>query len=319
MGKRIENYKITTGYKLKFRANYIIQVEEKEWINGNWDRIRTKQHENLSNNSTNGQLSKKSTQKLKSSINWLVTASQHKNLKSLKTQQQYKFKINFITLTIPPQEQEQVEEKKFKTIINTFLTYHRKYSKLNNYVWKIEKHKDNRLHIHILTDTFIHHNSIRNSWNIILLRNGLLEYHNKKFNNYNPNSTDIHSIRKVKKVAAYMVKYMAKNNQKDMLYNGRVWSCSSKISSVMQNCLIVSPDKIGEVMRPLFNKKIEYKSIMSEPNQFNNSFHVADLYMLKPSDWNLIKGSIVYELFKELITSLRSGKQISMDFNFNLN
>lgn len=319
MGKYVENYKVTTAYKLKFRANHIIQTEVKEWVNGNWDRVRTKQHENLKENSTKGLLSKKSTQKLKGSINWLVIAAQRKNLKSLKTKFTHQFKINFITLTIPPQENDLIDEKKFKTILNTWLTYHRKFNKLNNYVWKIEKHKDNRLHIHILSDTFIHHRSIRNSWNTILKRNGLLEFHNKKFNNYDPNSTDIHSIQKVKKVAAYMVKYMTKNGELDNLYNGRVWSCSSKISNVMQNQLVVEPDKIGEVMRPLLNKKIEFVEITTDKNKFGNSYHVADLYLMKPKDWNIVKGSIVYEVFKELILSLRSSKQLQMDYNFVLN
>lgn len=319
MGKYIENYKVTTAYKLKFRANHIVQTEVKEWVNGNWDKVRSKQHENLQNNSTKGQLSKQSTQKLKSSINWLVIAAQRKNLKSLKTKFIHQFKINFITLTIPPQEIEQVSEKKFKTILNTWLTYQRKYNKLNNYVWKIEKHKDNRLHIHILTDTFIHHRNVRQSWNLILKRNGLLDLHNRKFDNYDPNSTDIHSIQKVKKVAAYMVKYMTKNNEIDNLYNGRVWSCSSKISNVMQNQLIVAPDKIGSIMKPLFHKRIEFIEIQSEPNKFNNRYHVADLYLIKPSDWSILKGSVVFEVFKELILHLRSSKQLSIDFNFSLN
>jgi hypothetical protein len=319
MGKYIENYKVTTSYKIKIRANYIIQTEVKEWVNGNWDRIRTKQHENLKDNSTKGILSKKSIQKLKGSINWLVIAAQNKNLKSLKTTYIHQFKINFITLTIPPQENELITEKKFKIILNTWLTYQRKFNKLNNYVWKIEKHKDNRLHIHILTDTFIHHRNIRNSWNLILKRNGLLEYHNKKFNNYDPNSTDIHSIQKVKKVAAYMVKYMTKNGEVDNLYNGRVWSCSNKISQVMQNQIEVSPDKINEFIKPLMNKKIDYKEILTDPNQFGNSFHVADLYLISPSDWKYLKGSELYDIFKELIINLRSNKQTILDFNFSVN
>lgn len=319
MSKYKVNYKVTTAYKFKIRANHIIQTEVKEWVNGNWDKIRTKQHVNLQNNKTKGQLSKKSTQKLKSSINWLVIASQRKNLKSLKTSFIHQFKINFITLTIPPQENSIIDEKKFKTILNTWLTYHRKFNKLNNYVWKIEKHKDNRLHIHILADTFIHHRSVRNSWNTILKRNGLLEFHNKKFNNYDPNSTDIHSIQKVKKMAAYMVKYMTKNNEVDNLYNGRVWACSSKISNIMQNQIIVEPDKISQFVKPLLNKKIDWLEIKTEPNKFGNSFHVADMYLLKPSDWNILKGSQVYDIFKEMILSLRSSKQICIDFNLSLN
>lgn len=315
MSKYKENYKVTTAYKFKFRATAIIQTEVQEWAGENLDRVRTKQNENLKNNTTKGQLSEQGKRKLKQAINWLVVSSQKKKLKSLKTNFVHDFKINFVTLTIPPQENEQVNEKKFKTILNTWLTYHRKYNKLNNYVWKIEKHKDNRLHIHILTDTFIHHKSVRESWNLILKRNGLLEYHNKKFNNYDPNSTDIHSIKKVKKVAAYMIKYMTKNNKVDELYNGRVWSASSKISSVMQNNLIIEPDEYREVTKKLWQKGIEYKTIFTEPNKFNVQYPVCEMFFLHGLDWIKLKGSILYDFFKELILYLRSNKQLSIDFS----
>lgn len=311
----IENQKVTTAYKFKFRGTAIIQTEVKEWVHGNWDKVRSRQNENLKNNSTKGLLSEKAKQKLKGSINWLVVAAQKKTVKSLKTNNTFKFKINFITLTIPPQETGLVDEKKFKTILNTWLTYQRKMNKLNNYVWKIEKHKDNRLHIHILSDTFIHQRNIRNSWNLILQRNGLLEYHNKKFNNYNPNSTDVHSIKQVKKVAAYVVKYMSKNGESDNLYNGRVWSCSSKISAVMQNCLEVAPDKINQIVKPLMDRRIEAKQIFTQPNMFGNCYEVAQMYFMKPRDWLILKGSVVYDFFKELVLFLRSSKQLQIDFS----
>jgi hypothetical protein len=316
--KSDENYKVTTGYKFKFRGTAIIQTEVKEWVNGNWDKVRTRQNENLRDNKTRGLLSEKAKQKLKGSINWLVVAAQKKTVKSMKSNNKYKFKINFITLTIPPQSDELVDEKKFKTILNTWLTYQRKMNKLNNYVWKVEKHKDNRLHIHILSDTFLHHRNVRNSWNTILQRNGLLESHYNKFKNYDPNSTDIHSIKQVKKVAAYVVKYMAKDGAEDKLYMGRVWSCSSKLSHVMQNSLEVCPDKINEVVKPLMDKRIEAKQIFTQPNIFGNCYEVAQMYFLKPSDWIILKGSKVYDVFKELILYLRSDKQIIIDFNLVL-
>ena len=301
----MENRKITTEYKLKFSANCIVQTECKEWLTENNDRVRTRQHLNLRNNSTRGQLSKKSKAKMKKAINWLVIASEKKKAFNLKVNKHFNFKINFITLTIPPQEKGLISEKEFKSVLNTWLTYHRTYSKLNNYVWKIEKHKDNRLHIHIVSDTFINWKKIRNSWNLILQRGGFLEYHFAKFGNYDPNSTDVHSTQKVKKLAAYMVKYMAKSNAADPLFNGRVWSCSLKLSKVINNELIIAPDRIGEILRPLFDKKIEHKLIETEPNAFGNKFAVADLYLLRVKDWLKLEGSFIFDHFRELIWFLR--------------
>jgi hypothetical protein len=301
----MQNKKIVVDYKLKFSANAIVQTERREWIGDNWDKPRKKQNANLKNNATRGLISQKSKSRLKKSINWLVMSAVKKKAFSLKTTNTFNFKVNFITLTIPPQENGLIEEKEFKSLINTWLTYHRTYSKLNNYVWKIEKHKDNRLHIHITTDTYIHYKKIKDSWNLILQRGGFLEYHFAKFGNYCPNSTDVHSIKKVKKLAAYLVKYMAKSNEEDPMYNGRVWSCSLKISKVVNNELIITPDCIGEVLRPLFNKEIEHKIIETEPNAMGRKFAVADLYLMRVKDWVRIKGTVIYDYFKELILFLR--------------
>jgi len=299
------NEKITTEYKIKISSNTIIQTEVREWKYENLDRYREKQNENLKDNRTRGLISKASKNKLKKAINWLIMASENKNAFSMKAKKEFKFKINFITLTIPPQKERLLNEKEVKSCLNTWLTYQRKYSNLNNYVWKIEKHKDKRLHIHITTDTFIHHKKIKDSWNLILQRAGFLEYHLEKYSNYSPNSTDVHSIKKVKKLAAYVAKYMAKSNEEDKLYNGRVWACSLKISKVLNNEIFISPDKIGRFIRPLFNDKIEHKSIETEPNKFGQKFVVAEMYIMKVKDWISLKGTELYEYFKEIILFLR--------------
>lgn len=301
----MQNRKIVVDYKLKISANCIVQTDRKEWIGENWDRPRKKQNLNLRNNSTRGQISKKSKAKMKKAINWLVMSSQKKKAFSMKVNKSFNFKVNFITLTIPPQNGELVQEKQFKSLINTWLTYHRKYSQLNNYVWKVEKHKDNRLHIHIITDTYIFHKKIKDSWNLILQRANLLEYHLAKYGNYSPNSTDVHSVKKIKNIAGYVVKYMAKNNAKDPLYNGRVWSCSLKLSKVINNELIISPDRIGQIIRPLFDRNIEHKIISTEPNTFGVKYPVADIYLMRVKDWLRIEGTFIFDCFKELIYFLR--------------
>ena len=86
----------------------------------------------------------------------------------------------------------------------------------------------------------------------------------------------------------------------------------------MQQVLEVSPDRINEVVKPLMNKKINYKEILTEPNVFGNSYLVAECYLLKLRDWSMLKGSHLYEIFKELIIFLRSSKQLKIDFDLKL-
>ena len=226
--------------------------------------------------------------------------------------------VNFITLTIPPQNNTYINEKQFKQLLNTWLTYHRKYSNLNNYVWKLETHKDGRLHIHITTDRFIHWKSINSTWNNILRRNGLLEEHYRKHKNYSPNSTDVHSVKKIKKIGAYISKYMSKNNKENPMFSGRVWGCSSKISKVLNNTTYISPDIIGKVMKPIIASKAKLIEVSTEPNIFGRTYKVADIYLMNVKDWVSIKGSVIYNIFKELILYLRHGdmsnKQVNLDF-----
>jgi hypothetical protein len=296
---------ITTEHRIGISANCIVTSKINEWSDGTTFTKSRKSLENLKDNKTKGQISKAAKTKMKRSINWLVISSTKKKLYSFKANQRVEFKVNFLTLTIPPQEQNQVSEKLFKQLLNTWLTYHRKYNRLNNYVWKCEKHKDGRLHCHIISDTFIHYRNVRESWNQILLRNGLLTFHFSKFGNYTPPSTDVKSVKKVKNLSAYMVKYMVKSNQKDELWSGRVWSCSLKISKVVQSHVYISPDKIGSILAPLLKSNAKSQTIYTEPNALGTKFEVAQIYFMKIIDWLNLKGSYLYDYFKELILYLR--------------
>lgn len=83
----------------------------------------------------------------------------------------------------------------------------------------------------------------------------------------------------------------------------------------MLNCLQVEPDKINQVVKPLMDKRIEAKQIFTKPNMFGNCYVVAQMYFMKPRDWILLKGSTVYDFFKELVLFLRNDKQLIIDFS----
>jgi len=293
------------SYRMSIRPRWVTMTVEKEPIDRVKSQAQLKNETNLVDNTTKGQISKKSKNKLITAVDWVIYSSVNKKVYSMKHRSSFKFKVNFITLTIPPQGDGEIKEKKLKALINTWLTYHRKYSQLNNYVWKVEFHKDGRLHVHVIADTFIHYQKIRNSWNQILQRNGLLENHYKKFQSYDPNSTDVHSVKKVKKLSAYISKYMTKQNKKDESYTGRVWACSEKVSKALATTLHISPDKIARETKKLYDKRIEWKEILSKPDWMGYSYHLADVFFLKIRDWIYLQGTEVYNEFKETIEYLR--------------
>ena len=110
---------------------------------------------------------------------------------------------------------------------------------------------------------------------------------------------------------------MAKDGTADKLYNGRVWSCSSKIAAVNGNSLEVSPDRIGVITNILAKAKIDYDYIKTEPNQFNQTFIVAEIHFLKIKDWIKLKGSLIYDFFRSLIESLRTENVNNSQLIFN--
>ncbi len=280
-------------YRLSIKPNYIVGTTIMTGSTSRRSQKMITNQDNLKNHATEGHLSDKSKKKLLSSINWLVHSAKPKTAYNRKFNSNFKFKLSFVTLTIPVQESGSVSEKKFKILLNTWLTYSRKYMKLANYVWKIEAHKDGRLHVHITADSFLHYAKVRNSWNTILQRNGLLEYHYKKFDNYNPNSTDIHSVREVRNIVAYVAKYMSKNTAINTLYKGRIWGCNQVLSKANECKLVISIDEFSKVGRCLDNPELEYKAIKTKPNYLGDTYHLADMWFIKMDDWkNNIKGKI---------------------------
>lgn len=283
-------------------------------ITPQWDRVigkrSQKQREaesNLKNNRRNPSLSTKSISNLRASINWLKVSAQYKKVWVKESNKSFWFKLNFITLTIPPQLFGCVSEKDFQKVLNVWLVYARKYFYLCNYVWKIEAHEDGRLHVHITTDTFINYRKLRTAWNRILQKNGLLELHYAKFGYYDPNSTDVHAVHKVDNVAAYICEYMVKKPNLPDGFKGRIWGCSYSLSAKM---------KCTAELEPVYNKRdysfmnspaIKYKPIESKPDSMGNVRKIADMYLLGESDWDKHMTGLIKDAYNDRRKRIRDG------------
>jgi len=153
------------------------------------------------------------------------------------------FKLTFITLTLSAPQHNTDEEIK-SSLLNNFLTTARRTWKMKDYIWKAEKQENGNIHFHILTNVYVKHLEIRKVWNSIqnkkgfnyvdlysskmqeFFKDGFKMFKNdkrtqiKQFETYttnkainwtNPNSTDIHSLYKVRNISNYMSKYLAKS------------------------------------------------------------------------------------------------------------
>ena len=224
------------------------------------------------NNNSGRNLSAKAQKRLKSKIQWLLTFSKKKRIYNDYTNRYFTFNINFITLTLPTPQMHQDTTLKSEAL-NQFITELRQSFEVHNYIWRAECQQNGNIHFHFCTDTYIPWFVIRRIWNRQLKKLGYIGRYRRKFSDmswqdyvkYNqkigvkdlstikkrfdygnktnwsdPNSTDIHSVNKIRNIGAYLAKYMAKGAQeksKDGRYNvqyrrisGRLWGCSASLS-----------------------------------------------------------------------------------------
>ena len=58
-----------------------------------------------------------------------------------------------------------------------------------------------------------------------------MESYKLKYGNTNPNSIDIHSVRNISNIEAYLVKYISKQDKNGYTFKGKVWGCSENLQN----------------------------------------------------------------------------------------
>lgn len=155
----------------------------------------------------NGLISAAQKKRLHEAITALVAISQYKTVYSVEEQKSYRFKLNFITLTLP--DSCEVEDRVIvKRCLKRFLDAWNKRSPSLLYVWKAECTDKGTLHFHLTTNQFIHYNKLRIKWNKALAKEGIISKADVEKNN----STDVHSVKNIKNIAAYLTAYVCKKD-----------------------------------------------------------------------------------------------------------
>ena len=181
-----------------------------------------------------GVLSQSAKRKLRYSINLLVAQSQWKEAFNYDLQKTFRFRVNFITLTLSA-PQKDISDKEIKRVcLNNFLNRAKKKYGMNTYVWRAEKQKNGNIHFHITTDVFIHYRELCDLWNECQELLGFVSRFRERTGSYRPNSTDVHSVHNIKELAAYMVKYMSKETEDGQKIEGKVWGCSRNLSKAQK-------------------------------------------------------------------------------------
>jgi hypothetical protein len=266
-------------------------------------RVKESSLRNLNLNYSRRQLSEKSERKAKRAIKYMLFGTNYKKAYNSKFNSTFKFKVNFITLTLPSRQQHTTVELKDK-LLNQFLIECKKKWRVENYIWKFEQQKNGNAHWHILTDQWIPYLELRNTWNRIVEKLGYITEFEKINHHRNPNTTDVHSLRKIKNVVGYVLKYMVKadkkyhstikkselNYQYSPDYNkntlsinvkkflsrqagrGRLWTCSTQLSDLKGG-----EDELDNALTIEIERLKKKKGVQSKTNEhFTGVFYFDD-------------------------------------------
>lgn len=161
-----------------------------------------------------GKITEGAKKRMVRAITLLLQSTPERYIINEVTGKRQKFKLSFITLTVSSKTKMLTAREAHKLLLEPMLLYLRRHHQMKLYVWKAELQKRGQIHYHITSDVFINHTHLRNKWNELQCKNGLLDdYYNDK-GHYNANSTDVHSVYRLKDMASYLIKYMAKDGTK---------------------------------------------------------------------------------------------------------
>jgi hypothetical protein len=210
---------------------------------------------------------------MRRAIEFLYAQARYKEALDFNTGKYFKFKINFATLTLPTPQGEHSDETIKREALKRWIEKCKAKRKLKSYVWKAESQENGNIHFHVVLDTYIHMQDLRNDWNCCLNKLGYIdayqeqmrEFHRDGFNYRHdlankhipegyvtvkhwplcaqlrayeygkktewrdPNSTDIHALKSIQNVAAYLIKYMVKNEDNKRPIEGKLWGCSDNL------------------------------------------------------------------------------------------
>lgn len=244
-----------------------------------------------------GLMSYHAQKKMKTALEWLLLISRKKRVYSRRLERFINFKICFVTLTLPSQQRHTDQQIKSKCL-NSLLIELRKFHGLKNYIWRAEKQANGNIHFHLIFDKFIEADKLRERWNRIVdtlgytseyterMRNEVKEFsdyynmfydqgnietlrkrfiYGKSTNWTNPNSTDIHSVKKVRNIIAYLFKYMSKNvdltdntmssDIEDLKVSGQLWNLSETLSKMNSVKCVISRYESAEINKLWENVK----------------------------------------------------------------
>lgn len=145
-----------------------------------------------------------SKKRMRRSVDTLLQVTENVKIFNPISNKYFNHRLSFITLTISSNTS-YCHILAYQNLLRPFLQWLDKTIGVGLYIWKAELQQRGQMHYHLTTPTFITHDKIREKWNYLQKKNGIIK--NKEY----PPSTEIKEAKNVKNIEAYMVKEICKN------------------------------------------------------------------------------------------------------------
>ena len=246
---QIEDYATVLSVKPSYCTLY---RRNEQYVKGS-RKMTEAQLANIRGKKYTGKVTQKSVKSMTNAVGWLLSLAKSKKAYNPKFNSWFDFRVSFITLTLSTMQFNDDREIK-RTLLNDFLIYGKRKWNLVNYVWRAETQANGNIHFHILSDVFIPWDELRKVWNDIQLRHGYIVDSAK---DKNPNSTDIHSLKTIGNVEAYISKYYTKNDESRRMINGKIYGVSDGLNRVRACQIVMDESKAKELRKAIKKNKIE--------------------------------------------------------------
>lgn len=165
-------------------------------------------------NKVKGTLSAVSIRKMKKAVEMLEAIADEKSSYNEKKLSFWKWKLNFVTLTLPA-PQGGISDAEFRRFfLNHFLILVKRKYHPKGYVWRLESQANDNIHVHLIFDKWIDKDELRRLWNHVLSKAHFINDFEIKHGHRDPNSTDVHSTAGINNVVNYLGKYLTKTDGK---------------------------------------------------------------------------------------------------------
>jgi len=206
------NSKVTSK-KVQLRQSSVVIYSTNTYKDGKQKTTKSSIKNIGNNKSYAGVINSHTQRRIRKAVNVLVQISDWQRIFNPVTENYFDFKLTFITLTVSDSTKLLTGKEGYQLLLKPMLQHLKRVHKMESFVWKAELQSNGQIHYHITTNVFIHHLLIRNKWNSLQKKVGLLDSFIDKYGHDNPNSTDIHKVYNDDMIEAYLEKYISKSQQ----------------------------------------------------------------------------------------------------------